>query len=268
MDQYFVVAPDGAEYGPTDLPGLTQWVREGRVLPQTLIRKNAETPVPANTLSELAALFAAPPAVASPPFPTVVSVPAAFSAWEFIARAWELVKPHWLTLAAIAFIANVMGAVPYVGACLMLVIGGAIYVGINRAILGMLAGKAPEIGMMFNGFDRFGQAFLAHLVIAIGVTAGFILFIVPGIILAIMWMFVSLVLAETQLDFWESMKASADLTAGYRWQLFGLMLACIVVAIAGLLVCCVGIFVAQPVIMTALALAYRFLQAQKGRAIA
>ncbi len=195
-------------------------------------------------------------------------MPAAFSAWEFIARAWELVKPHWLPLAAIAFIASAIGAVPYVGPCVMLVIGGAIYVGINRAILGMLAGKQPEIGMMFNGFDRFGQAFLAHLVIAIGVTAGFILFIVPGIILTIMWMFVSLVLAETELDFWESMKVSADLTAGYRWQLFGLLLACIVVAIAGLLVCCVGIFVAQPVIMTAMALAYRFLQAQKGRAIA
>lgn len=263
MDQYFVVAPDGAEYGPADLPGLTEWLREGRVLPQTLIRKNSETPVPAETLPELAALFAAPPAPASPPFPTAVAVPGQFSSWDFIAKAWDLVKPHWLTLAAIAFIANVMGVVPYVGPCLMFVIGGAIYVGINRAILGLLAGKPPEIGMMFSGFDRFGQAFVASLIIMIGVSAGFILFIVPGVILLIMWMFVSLVLAETQLDFWEAMKASADLTAGYRWELFGLLLACLVVAIAGALVCCVGIFVAQPVIMTAMALAYRFLQAQK-----
>ena len=50
----------------------------------------------------------------------------------------------------------------------------------------------------------------------IGISIGFMLCIVPGIILALMWMFVSLVLAETQLDFWESMQASADLTAGYR----------------------------------------------------
>jgi uncharacterized membrane protein len=268
VDQYFVVAPDGAEYGPTDLPGLTQWLREGRVLPQTQIRKNGETPAPAETLPELAALFAAPLAVASPPFPTVVAVPAQFSAWEFIARAWELVKPHWLPLAAMAFIAAAMGAVPYVGPCLMLVIGGAIYVGINRAILGLLAGRPPDVGMMFGGFDRFGQAFLAHLVIAIGVTAGIICFVVPGIILAIMWMFVSLILAETQLDFWEAMKTSAALTAGYGWHLFGLMLASLVVLIAGLLVCCVGVFVAQPVIMTAIALAYRFLQAQKSGAAA
>ena len=44
MDQYFVVGPDGAEYGPTDLPGLMQWVREGRVLAQTLIRKGGAAP--------------------------------------------------------------------------------------------------------------------------------------------------------------------------------------------------------------------------------
>jgi len=260
MDQYFVVAADGSEYGPTELPGLTDWVREGRILAQTLIRKNTDAPVAAASLPELAALFATPPApIVSPPFPTAVAVPTEFRSWDFIGQAWELVKPHWLPLAAMALIAAVIASVP--GA--MFIIGGAMYVGINRAILGMLAGKTPDIGMMFSGFDRFGQAFLAHLVVMIAVSIGFMLCIVPGIILALMWMFVSLVLAETQLDFWESMQASADLTAGYRWPLFCLMLASIVVALLGLIVCCVGIFVAQPVIMTAMALAYRFLQTKK-----
>ena len=264
MDQYYVVGPDGTEYGPTDLAGLTQWVREGRILAQTLIRKNSDAPIAAASMPELAALYAAPPApIASPPLQTTVAVPGEFRSWQFISQAWELVKPHWLPLAAMALIATVMGAVPYLGPCVMFFIGGAIYVGINRAILGVLAGRPPDVGMMFNGFDRFGQAFLAHLVIAVGVTAGMILCIVPGVILMLMWLFVSLILAETQLDFWEALKASAALTAGYRWPLFCLGLACIVVMIAGFLVCVVGIFVAQPVVMTALALAYRFLQAQK-----
>jgi uncharacterized membrane protein len=262
VDQYFVVGPDGTEYGPTDLPGLTQWVREGRVLAQTLVRKDTAAPAAAATLPELAELFAAPPApIVSPPFPTTVAVPAEFRSWQFIGQAWDLVKPHWLPLSAMALIAAVIASVP--GA--IFIIGGAMYVGINRAILGLLAGKTPDIGMMFSGFDRFGQAFLAHLVIMIGVSIGFMLCIVPGIILALMWMFVSLVLAETQLDFWESMKASADLTAGYRWSLFCFILASIVVAVAGALVCLIGLFVAQPVIMTAMALAYRFLQAKKTR---
>jgi uncharacterized membrane protein len=266
VDQYFVVSADGTEYGPTDRAGLTQWTREGRILPQTLVRAGDAAPVPAATLPELATFFATPPApIVSPPFPTTVAIAAEFRSWQFIGQAWDLVKPHWLPLAAMSLITFVIGAVPYVGPCVAFLIGGAIGVGINRAILGLLAGRAPDVGMMFNGFDRFGPAFLANLVIMIGVAAGMLLCIVPGIILALMWVFTSLVLAETSLDFWPAMKASADLTAGYRWPLFCLLLACILVALAGLLVCSVGIFVAQPVILTAIALAYRFLQAKKAQ---
>jgi len=173
------------------------------------------------------------------------------------------VKPHWLPLAAMFFLISAIGAVPYLGACAMLILSGPLYLGINRAILGLIAGKPPTVGMMFEGFDRFGPAFLASLVSGLLIGLGTIFLIVPGIILALMWMFVSLILAETQLDFWPAMQASADLTAGYRWQLFGLMLACVLVALLGILACCVGIFVAQPVIYVSIALAYRFLQGRK-----
>src|SRR5438105_15295970 len=102
MDQYFVVGPDGAEYGPIDLPGLTQWVREGRVLAQTMIRKGSAEPVAAGSLPELAAIFVTPPSVPSvpappmPPMATTVPLPEEFRAWDFIMKAWQLVPPHWL----------------------------------------------------------------------------------------------------------------------------------------------------------------------------
>ena len=263
MDQYFVVSSDGKEYGPVDLPGLIEWVRQGRVLRATLIRKGAAEPVAAETLPELAVAFAPAPPMAFPPFVTSTALPTEFRSWQFIGQAWDLVKPHWLPLAAIFFIMTAIGAVPYLGACVFFIIGGAIYVGISRAILGLIAGKPPTIGMMFEGFDRFGQAFLAMLVMGILICIGTIFCIVPGIILMIMWMFVYLVMAETNLDFWPAMEASAKLTAGYRWELFCLLLACLVVGVLGVLACLVGIFIAYPVIFTAIALAYRFLQARQ-----
>jgi len=263
MDQYFVLAPDGREYGPVDLAGLLQWLREGRILKATLIRKNDADPVPAETLPELAAEISPPPRPAIPPFVTSVALPAEFRSWEFIGQAWELVKPHWLPLAAMFVIVAAIGCVPYLGGCVMFVIGGAVYVGISRAILGVVAGRAPSVGMMFEGFDRLGQAFLAALVSGLLIGLGTLLLIIPGLILAIMWMFLYFVMAETNLEFWPAMEYSANLTEGYRWELFCLMLACLIVGILGLLACCVGIFVAQPVIFTAIALAYRFLQARK-----
>ena len=263
MDQYFVVSGGGKEYGPVDLPGLIEWVRQGRVLRTTLVRKGAAEPVAAETLPELAVAFAPAPPMAFPPFVTAAALPAEFKSWEFIGQAWELVKPHWLPLAAMFFIMTAISAVPYLGACVFFIIGGAIYVGISRAILGLIAGKEPTIGMMFEGFDRFGQAFLAMLIMGILICIGTLFCIVPGIILMIMWMFVYLVMAETNLDFWPAMEASAKLTSGYRWELFCLLLACLVVGLLGLLACLVGIFIAYPVIFTAIALAYRFLQARQ-----
>ncbi len=291
MDQYFVVSSDGREYGPVDLAGLVEWLRQGRVLRTTLVRKGQAEPAVAETLAELAPYFA-PPAVASPPIGIAVTLPGEFKSWQFVGLAWDLVKPHWLPLAFIFFLVNAISSVPYIGACVFLIIGGAIYVGVNRVILGVVAGRPPDIGGMFTGFDRFGQAFLAMLtmfgltilgmapfvapaLIAVArgsrgswtlaelIIGGIAMAMVIGIFVSVLWVFVYLVLAETDLTFWEAMKASVRLTAGYRWQVFCFLLACLVVGVAGLLVCLVGFFIAQPVIYTATALVYRFLQARQ-----
>src|SRR5688572_29664519 len=166
MDQYRLVAQDGQEFGPVDRDGLLKWIREGRILKNSSIRKNDEPAVEAASLPEFADAFATPPPGPSvPPIATSVALPSDFRSWAFIGQAWELVKPHWLPLSAMFLILAVMGAIPYLGPCLSFLIGGTIMVGINRAILGMLAGRTPTLEMMFGGFDRFGQAFLAQLII-------------------------------------------------------------------------------------------------------
>jgi uncharacterized membrane protein len=264
MDQYRVVGGDGKEFGPVDLAGLQQWIREGRVLKETRVRKNDGAAVMAELLPELASTFTPPPSGSTvPPIAVTVPIPGEFRIWGFIDQAWQIVKPHWLPLGVMFLIMTVIGGFPYVG-CIMLVLGSTLFVGINRAILGMLAGRTPTIEMMFSGFDRFGQAFAAGLVGGFLVVIGLACLVVPGIILAIMWMFTNLVIAETDQDFWDAMQTSAELTKGYRWQLFGLCLAFVLIGLAGVLACGIGIVIAEPVIFTATALAYRFLQAQKG----
>lgn len=263
MDQYLVIGPDGKEFGPIDLAGLQQWIREGRVLKQTRVRKNGGAAVAAEALPEVAESFVQPAAPATPPIATTVPILTEFKSWEFIGQAWELVKPHWVPLGAMFLIIGAMGAIPYVGPCISFIIGSTLLVGVNRAILGMLAGRKPEIEMMFGGFDRFGQAFVAALVIGIIVPIGLVFLIVPGIFLAIMWSMTNLVIAETQQDFWTAMQSSAALTKGYRWEIFCLCLALIPIYILGLLACCIGVVISQAIATVAFALVYRFLQAKQ-----
>jgi uncharacterized membrane protein len=263
MDQYLVIGPDGKEFGPIDLNGLQQWIREGRVLKQTRVRKNGGAAIAAESLPEVAESFAQPAPAATPPIATTVPILTEFKSWGFIGQAWELVKPHWIPLSVMFLLLGIIGAIPYVGPCLSLIIGTTLMVGINRAVLGLLAGRAPTVEMMFSGFDRFGQAFVAGLVITILVSVGLVFLIVPGIFLAIIWSFTNLIIAETNQDFWTAMQTSVTLTKGYRWEVFCLCLALIVVAILGLLACCIGIVVAQAVGAVAFALVYRFLQSKQ-----
>jgi uncharacterized membrane protein len=283
---YWVMGADGREYGPVALQDLTRWITEGRLVAASRVRSDTFDWTEARLVPEIASLFpggaaapgaapsgyGAPSGFAAPsPFAPAGPVrpavlPAEFHVWEFIGVAWDVVKVHWLTLAGMMFILFAIGCVPYLGACVQFVIGGALAVGVWRAILGMIDGRTPEIGMMFGGFDRFGDAFLGYLVRAILVSLAYLLLIVPGVILSVMWAFTFPVIAETRIGFWEAMHRSAVLTEGYRWRIFLLALACFLVILLGVVLVCVGLLVAVPVCMTAFGLAYRWLLARKGMA--
>lgn len=256
-DQFWVIAADGKEYGPAAAATLRQWARDRRVIPTTLVRREGAAPVEARTLPELAGMFDAPLP------PPATAVPAGeFRVWGFISQAWDLVRPHWFVLGAMFFIMTAIWSAPYVGVIAGFLVFGAVMIGIWRCVLGMLAGRRPEIGMMFEGFNRLLDGFLATLVMWVLIALGYVFLIVPGVILTILWLFTYPILAEQRMDFWEAMRASAELTRGYRWRLFLLGLASIIIALLGLLVFFVGLFVAEAVILTAYALAYRFLKEQ------
>lgn len=72
---YFVIALDGNRHGPADIPTLQQWVREGRVAPNTVLEDEfTGTQIRASLLPELSHLFpqsAAPPQYQAPPAPMV-----------------------------------------------------------------------------------------------------------------------------------------------------------------------------------------------------
>ncbi|GIV15566.1 MAG: hypothetical protein KatS3mg022_1001 [Armatimonadota bacterium] len=70
---YYVIAHDGNRYGPADVETLQQWVREGRIAPNTTLEDEyTGTQIRANLVPELSHLFAAMP---PPPAYTVRQPP-------------------------------------------------------------------------------------------------------------------------------------------------------------------------------------------------
>jgi len=70
--------------------------------------------------------------------------------------------------------------------------------------------------------------FLLGLLSAIGMALGFVLLVVPGVILYVMWSVAAPALVEERLGPIEALGRSRDLTEGARWKIFGLVLVIVV----------------------------------------
>lgn len=71
--------------------------------------------------------------------------------------------------------------------------------------------------------------FLLGILLALGVMAGFLLLIVPGIILYLMWAVAAPALVEERTGVLEAFGRSRFLTKGARWQIFALGLVILVI---------------------------------------
>ena len=135
-----------------------------------------------------------------------------------------------------------------------------------RVSLEVTRGVKPEVGDLFK-FDGYGPYILASLLFALGFYVGLILCIIPGIIFAVAFGFYGFVIAERGegVGVMDSLKESADLTRGNRWQLFGLGMVLLLINFVGALLCGIGLIFTLGITIIAWAYVYRTL---RGEAVA
>ena len=104
----------------------------------------------------------------------------------------------------------------------------------------------------------------ASILLALAVAIGFVLLIVPGIILGLMFMFTTFVVIERELGPIDAMSESHRLTRGHKWRLFGFVLLLLLINVLGVLALVVGLLVSIPVSTLAFVHAYRVLGGKPG----
>jgi hypothetical protein len=89
---------------------------------------------------------------------------------------------------------------------------------------------------LVEGFEAFQPIFFAVLLAAAGIALGLLLFIVPGIYVAIRWFFVPQAVVIEGAGVPASLMRSMQVTEGFWWRTFGIVLgANVLAAIPGLL---------------------------------
>jgi hypothetical protein len=87
-----------------------------------------------------------------------------------------------------------------------------------------LNGKRVSIGeAVTTSIRAFWPLIGLAIVTSLGVAGGFILFIVPGVMLLMAWFVAVPALVVERKSIFESLSRSGELTSGYRWPIFGIV---------------------------------------------
>lgn len=113
------------------------------------------------------------------------------------------------------------GLLSFVGSILSIISLAALTFGGSQ----LMSGEQAQPGSWVQfGLSRFWPIIGVSILVALGVGVGFVLLIVPGIILALMWSAAIPSCVVEKLGPIKSLGRSAYLTKGHRWTLFGLFL--------------------------------------------
>lgn len=261
---YKIIGADGKEYGPITAEQLGHWIAEGRANGQT--RVQAEGTTDWRLLSELpefAEALGARTRIQADPPPSTGTGDAEAMANEILVRGFQLdvmscisrswgllMRNFWMLIGATLVEWLISSAIPVVlqSVCM----GGIFYL-----CLRLIRGERAEFGDGFAGFSMaFLQLFLHSLVSFVLVAIALSLCVLPGIYLGVAWLFAVPLIVDKRLDFWPAMELSRKIVHRHWWTVFGLSLAVILVIILGSCVCGIGVFIAMPVAIGAIAFAY------------
>jgi len=213
-------------------------------------------------------------------------------AWGVLqANFWPMVGGCAIYLLIVGGLSG-FAQIPFIGllfSLASLIVTGPLLGGVYGFLLRFLRGQPAEIAEIFAGFrDRLGQFILGYLVplflsmafalpgaalVAVptiimvsreqphaGLIAlaafGFLLAMIPLIYLSVCWVYTLPLVMDRRMDFWEAMKASRAQVRRHWWATLGLFLVIGLINLAGMALCCVGVFVSVPLTFTALLAAY------------
>lgn len=136
------------------------------------------------------------------------------------------------------------------------VVGWVLSAGLYRGALDVTEGRKFDF---FGAFGRMDlpKVVLTSLLVSIGTVVGIMLCVLPGLLFMFFSYFAILVVVDRGVSPIDSIKESFTLVKNNAGQSLLLAVLNILVVIAGFLACCVGLFVAMPVVTLASAYAYK-----------
>lgn len=194
-------------------------------------------------------------------FERAVSATTSLNIQQYIQHAWRMFSENLgaflgftLTLFAVWLATSMVDA----GSSLLFSsIAAPFYAGYSIVAFKLMLQQPVQFNDFFRGFNYFLPLFLASLAGSIVVTIGFILLLLPGIYLAVSYMFTTFLIIDYRMEFWQAMEISRKIIS-HNWFAFLLFaLVLFLINLLGALAFGIGLLVTLPVTSCAVAVAYK-----------
>lgn len=212
--------------------------------------------------------------------------------WNLLKNNFGIVFGGCAIFLLIQIAMSALGNIPLIGLFITLgslLIAGPLTAGVYFLLLKCIRRQPAEVGDVFSGFRlAFGHLLAGYLVPTIFTclaalpgaglmgyaifmmvhnhapdalhvmlaSLGFVAAFIPATYLSVSWMFTLPLVIDKGLDFLPAMGTSRKMVGKHWWLVFGLLIVCGLVNIAGMLACCVGLFFSMPIVFAALMYAY------------
>ena len=179
---------------------------------------------------------------------------------DYIRQGWEMFKEHigeFVGFTILVFVASAVSAKLAFASFLFSAIAASFYGGYAVAAFRLLSGQQFEFSDLFKGFNYFLPLFLASLAGGFLVGIGFLLLIIPGIYLAVAYLFTTYLIIDYRMEFWQAMEISRKIITKNWFAFFGFAFALFAINILGAFAFGVGLLVSIPVTACAAAVAYK-----------
>jgi len=180
---------------------------------------------------------------------------------SYLSQGWEMFRKNvgeFIGFTLIIFVVWLVSSMFDAGSSLLFSsVAAPFYAGYSIVAFKLASGQPFQFSDFFGGFNYFLPLFLASLASTLLVSIGFVLLLLPGIYLAICYMFTTFLVIDYRMEFWQAMEMSRTLISRHWFSFFGFAIVLFVLNVFGALALGIGLLVTIPVTSCAVAIAYK-----------
>jgi hypothetical protein len=180
---------------------------------------------------------------------------------NYIKIGWDLFKQYpygFISFCLLNILFQVLlHFIPILGSLLSGIVSPALMMGNFIVAAKLLHRQTPQFRDFFSGFSFFWPLLLVSAVSSIFIGIGLILFIIPGVYLAVGYLFSSGLVVDRRLDFWTALEMSRRTVTPLWFTVFAFLVLLILINLVGVLLLGLGLLASIPISFCAWTVAFQ-----------